>query len=207
MKIGLYFGTYNPIHVGHLIIANYMAHHTDLDEVWFVVSPQNPLKAQNSLLADYHRLAMVRVAIENNPKLKASDIEFTMPKPSYTSDTLIYLHEKYPLHQFSLIMGEDNLRTLHKWKNHEEILANHTIYVYPRALTEQEREEVIFNNSKNNTIFKHSNIKVCDAPVMKLSASFIRKAIADKKDVQYLLTEPVYKYLTEMNFYKKIAKN
>lgn len=203
MKVGLYFGTYNPIHVGHLIIANYMADYTDLDEVWLVVSPQNPLKTSNALLADYHRLAMVRVAIENNTKLKASDIEFTMPKPSYTADTLIYLHEKHPNYTFSLIMGEDNLRTLHKWKNHEEILNHHTIYVYPRALTEQEREDKGLNNLEKNAIFNHANIKICDAPVMKLSSSFIRKAIAEKKDIKYLLTEPVYKYLTEMNFYKK----
>ncbi|MBW6483675.1 MAG: nicotinate-nucleotide adenylyltransferase [Vicingaceae bacterium] len=203
MKVGLYFGTYNPIHVGHLIIGNYMAHYTDLDEVWFVVSPQNPLKTRNSLLADYHRLAMVRVAIENNTKLKASDIEFTMPKPSYTSDTLIYLHEKYPNHEFSLIMGEDNLRTFHKWKNHEEILNHHTIYVYPRALTEQEREESeLKTNHEPYDFFNYPNVHFCDAPVMKVSSSFIRKAVKDKKDVRYLLTEPVYEYLTEMNFYK-----
>lgn len=203
MNIGLYFGTYNPIHVGHLIIGNYMANYTDLDEVWFVVSPQNPLKIRHTLLEDYHRLAMVRVAIENNTKLKASDIEFTMPKPSYTSDTLIYLHEKYPKYNFSLIMGEDNLRTLHKWKNYQEIIANYAIYVYPRALTEQERNDEEITKNETNDILKHANIKVCDAPVMKLSSSFIRSAIADKKDIQYLLTEPVYKYLTEMNFYKK----
>ena len=203
MKVGLYFGTYNPIHVGHLIIANYMADYTDLDEVWFVVSPQNPLKLSNSLLADYHRLAMVRVAIENNNHLKDCDIEFNMPKPSYTSDTLIYLYEKYPNHEFSLIMGEDNLRTFHKWKNHEEIITNHHIYVYPRALTEQEREESeLKTNQQQHNFFNHPNVHFCDAPVMKVSSSFIRKAVKDKKDVRYLLTEPVYKYLTEMNFYK-----
>ena len=204
MKVGLYFGTFNPIHVGHLIIANYMVDYTDLDEVWLVVSPQNPLKTSNSLLADYHRLAMVRVAIENNYHLKDCDIEFNMPKPSYTSDTLIYLHEKYPNHEFSLIMGEDNLRTFHKWKNHEEILDHHHIYVYPRALTEYEREESeLKTNHKPYDFFKHTNVYFCDAPVMKVSSSFIRKAVKDKKDVRYLLTEPVYKYLTEMNFYKK----
>lgn len=204
MKIGLYFGTYNPIHVGHLIIANYMADYTDLDEVWFVVSPQNPLKTNHTLLVDYHRLAMVRVAIEGNHHLKDCDIEFNMPKPSYTSDTLIYLHEKYPTYNFSLIMGEDNLRTFHKWKNHEEIIANHNIYVYPRALTEQEREDSeLKNNNHQHIFFKHPNVHFCDAPVMKVSSSFIRKAIKDKKDVRYMLTEPVYKYLTEMNFYKK----
>ena len=138
-KVGLYFGTFNPIHVGHLIIANYMVDFTELDEVWFVVSPQNPLKDKKSLLKDYHRLALVQEAIVDNDKLHASDIEFSLPKPSYTSDTLAYLHEKHPDLEFSLIMGEDNLRTFHKWKNYESILQNNKIIVYPRVLTEQEK--------------------------------------------------------------------
>jgi nicotinate-nucleotide adenylyltransferase len=203
MKIGLYFGTYNPIHVGHLIIANYMADFTELDQVWLVVTPQNPLKKKNTLLEDYHRLAMVEIAVEDNTKLTASNIEFKLPQPSYTSNTLAYLKEKHPTHEFSLIMGEDNLRTLHKWKNFDEILNNHMIYVYPRALTEQERTEVIEETETENTLDQHKNVIVCDAPVMKVSASFIRKAIKDKKDVRYLLTEPVFKYVTDMNFYKK----
>jgi nicotinate-nucleotide adenylyltransferase len=200
MNIGLYFGTYNPIHVGHLIIANYMVDYTKLDQVWLIVSPQNPLKTKASLLADYHRLSLVRVAIEGNSKLKASNIEFDLPKPSYTIDTLAYIQEKYPDHSFSLIMGEDNLRTFHKWKNYEEILKNHSIYVYPRALTEQERLE----QDNNNHIFSnHPKITKCDAPVMKVSASFIRKAIRENKDVRYLLSESVYDYVTEMHFYEK----
>ncbi|TXB64609.1 nicotinate-nucleotide adenylyltransferase [Vicingus serpentipes] len=203
MKIGLYFGTYNPIHVGHLIIANYMADFTELDQVWLVVTPQNPLKKKNTLLEDYHRLAMVEIAVEDNTKLTASNIEFKLPQPSYTSNTLAYLKEKHPKHEFSLIMGEDNLRTLHKWKNFDQILNNHMIYVYPRALTEQERTEVIEQTETENTLAQHKNVIVCDAPVMKVSASFIRKAIKDKKDVRYLLTEPVFKYVTDMNFYKK----
>lgn len=204
MNIGLYFGTYNPIHVGHLIIANYMVDYTDLDQVWLVVTPQNPLKEKASLLDDYHRLALVRVAVEGNDKLKASNIEFDLPQPSYTINTLTYLQEKYPEHLFSLIMGEDNLRTFHKWKNHEEIIRNHKIYVYPRALTEQERIEQQVNNDSSHNIFSdHRNVILCDAPVMKVSSSFIRQAIKDKKDVQYLLSEPVYKYLTEMHFYEK----
>lgn len=202
-KIGLYFGTYNPVHVGHLVIANYMADYTDLDQVWMVVSPQNPLKKKNSLLADYHRFAMVEIAIEDNLKLKASNIEFNLPQPSYTANTLTYLEEKHPDHEFSLIMGEDNLRTFHKWKNHEQILNNHTIYVYPRALTEQERNEMTDISNETNSFATHPNVKVCDAPVMKVSASFIRKAIKDNRDVRYLLTEPVFKYVSEMNFYKK----
>lgn len=199
MKIGLYFGTYNPIHVGHLIIANYMVEHTDLDQVWLVVSPQNPLKIKSTLLEDYHRLAVVRIAVEDNPKLKASDIEFNLSKPSYTADTLVYIEEKHPDYEFSLIMGEDNLRTLHKWKNYEEILNNHKIYVYPRVITEQEA----LNSVSKNRLGTHENVSICDAPVMKISASFIRNSIKTKKDAQYLLTEPVYKYVKEMHFYEK----
>ncbi|MFP5471313.1 MAG: nicotinate (nicotinamide) nucleotide adenylyltransferase [Bacteroidia bacterium] len=202
-KIGLYFGTFNPIHVGHLVIANHMADYTELNEVWLVVTPQNPLKKKTSLLEDYHRLAMVRIAIDDNLKLRASDIEFTLPKPSYTVNTLLYLREKYPEKEFALIMGEDNLRTLHKWKNYEEILAQHKVYVYPRILTESELEEMnqIDGDSKVE-VYNHANIILVDAPVMKVSASFIRKAIHDKKDVRYLLTEPVFKYVEEMSFYK-----
>lgn len=202
MKIGLYFGTYNPIHVGHLVIANYMVDYTDLDQVWLVVTPQNPHKNKASLLSDYHRLAIVRIAVENNPKLKASNIEFDLPKPSYTITTLTYIQEKYPKYDFSLIMGEDNLRTLHKWKNHEEIINNHNIFVYPRALTEQERNNQI-NLETENKYENHPNVTLCDAPVMKVSSSFIRKAIKEKKDVQYLLTDPVFKYVSEMHFYEK----
>ena len=201
-KIGLFFGTYNPIHVGHLVIANHLANYTELDEVWLVVSPQNPLKKKDSLLQDYHRLALVRVAIEDNPKLKASEIEFSLPKPSYTSNTLAHINEKYPDCRFALIMGEDNLRTFHKWKNYEDILKNNQIYVYPRILTEQEK--LASNSEINNELDKHKNITICaDVPVMKVSASFIRKAVKEKKDVSYLLTQPVFKYLTEMHFYEK----
>lgn len=203
MKIGLYFGTYNPIHVGHLIIANHMVDYTDLDQVWLVVSPQNPLKKKASLLKDYHRLAIVRIAVEGNNKLKASDIEFDLPKPSYTSTTLAFIKEKYPNNTFSLIMGEDNLRTFHKWKNYEEIINNHHIYIYPRALTEQERLEQLEETNLSTIFDSHPNITLCNAPVMKVSSSFIRQAIKDKKDVQYLLSEPVFKYVTEMHFYEK----
>ena len=197
-NIGLYFGTFNPIHVGHLIIANYMADYTTLDEVWLVVSPQNPLKKKESLLADYHRLSLVRIAVEENIKLKASNEEFNLPIPSYTINTLTYLKEKYKKSNFHLIMGEDNLRSFHKWKNHQLIVENHKIFVYPRVLTEQEIEEKQ-NNTPN---FNHKNIVKCQAPIMKISSSFIRNAIKSKKDVRYLLTENVYKYVDEMNFYK-----
>ncbi len=203
MKIGLYFGTYNPIHIGHLIIANHMVDYTNLDQVWLVVSPQNPLKNKASLLEDYHRLAIVRIAVEGNTKLKASDIEFDLPKPSYTSTTLAYIKEKHPNYTFSLIMGEDNLRTFHKWKNYGEIINNHHLYIYPRALTEQERLEQAEETSLPPIFDNHPNITLCNAPVMKVSSSFIRDAIKDKKDVQYLLSEPVFKYVTEMHFYEK----
>jgi nicotinate-nucleotide adenylyltransferase len=204
MKIGLYFGTFNPIHVGHLVIANFMAEYTDLDQVWLVVTPQNPLKDKSTLLPDFHRLALVKVAIDDNPKLRASDIEFNLPKPSYTITTLTYLREKYPDDSFSLIMGEDNLRTFHKWFNHEVILEKHKIYVYPRVLTMQEELEVVaISADLINNYKSHSNVEFCeDAPVMKVSSSFIRQSINDGKDVRYLLTEPVRKYVDEMNFYK-----
>jgi len=204
MKIGLYFGTFNPIHVGHLVIANYMADFTELNQVWMVVSPHNPLKDKTTLLTDMHRLALVKVAIDDNSKLRASDIEFNLPKPSYTSTTLAYLKEKYPENEFALIMGEDNLRTLHKWKNHETILKNHKIYVYPRVLTTQEEAEVSDINAKiGNDFSQNANVIFCEeAPVMKVSATFVRNAIKDGKDVRYLLTEPVHKYIEEMHFYK-----
>ena len=198
-KVGLYFGTFNPIHVGHLIISNYMVGYTNLDEVWFVVSPLNPLKKKESLLEDYHRLNLVRIAIMQNSKLKASNEEFNLPIPSYTINTLTHLKEKYSGHEFNLIMGEDNLRSFKKWKNHEEILKYHYLYVYPRVLTEQEKLD---ESNLENTV-DHPKVIRCEAPVMKISSSFIRKAISENKDVRYLLTPEVYKYVEEMNFYKK----
>ena len=142
MKIGLYFGTFNPIHIGHLIIANHLAEHSDLDQIWMMVTPHNPHKQKSSLLDDYHRLHMVHLATEDYPKIKPSDIEFKLPQPNYTVNTLAHLQEKYPTHEFSLIMGEDNLNSLHKWKNYEVILHNHDIYVYPRAASGRNRRAV-----------------------------------------------------------------
>lgn len=204
MKIGLYFGTFNPIHVGHLVIANYMAQYTELEQVWLVVSPQNPLKDKSTLLTDHHRLMLVKIAIDDNPSLRASDIEFNLPKPSYTATTLAYLKDTYPDYEFSLIMGEDNLRTLHKWFNHDVIIQQHKIYVYPRVLTVQEEVELASINTNVDNKFRHnSNVFFCEnAPVMKVSASFIRQSIKEGKDVRYLLTEPVNRYVDEMNFYR-----
>jgi nicotinate-nucleotide adenylyltransferase len=199
MKIGLYFGTYNPIHVGHLIIANYMADYTELDQVWLVVTPQNPLKEKSSLLADFHRLSIVKEAIDENPKLRVSDIEFNLSKPNYTVNTLTHLQEKFPEHEFALIMGEDNLRTLHKWFNFEIILNNHMIYVYPRIVSEDEDPP----GDDSISLRKHPHVVFCkNAPVMNVSSTFVRQGIKKGKDVRYLLTEPVYKYIEEMHFYK-----
>lgn len=200
MKVGLYFGTFNPVHVGHLIIANYMAQETDLDQVWMIVSPQNPLRNTQNLLADHHRLRMVEEAIEDNDLLRVSDVEFKLPKPSYTVSTLAVLEEKHPNYEFTLIMGEDNLRSLNKWRNYEAIL-KHQIYVYPRVFTEDELDSDI--EVKHSEFETHPNVTKVQAPIMKISASFIRKSIAAGKDVRYLLTPEVMKYVDEMNFYRK----
>lgn len=195
--IGLFFGSFNPIHVGHLIIANHMVNTGKMDEVWLVVSPQNPHKKKASLLPDHHRLYMANLAAEDNDKLRTSDIEFKLPQPSYTIHTLVHLKEKYPNHQFSLIMGEDNLRSFHKWRSFETIRDEYHIFVYPRVLTIQEQEKGV----EKNELLDHPNFELVDGPLMKISASFIRKAIKEKRDVRYLLTEPVFKYCDEMRFY------
>ncbi|HBH05626.1 MAG TPA: nicotinic acid mononucleotide adenylyltransferase [Flavobacteriales bacterium] len=199
MKVGLFFGTYNPIHVGHLIIANYMVQYTDLDRVWMVVSPQNPLKKRETLLEDFHRINMVREAIDQNPLLWASDVEFHLEKPSYTVNTLAHLQEQYPDHEFTLIMGEDNLRTFHKWRNFNYILEYHSIIVYPRVYTEQEKEQLA---KKENRFEGHPKIQIVHAPVLKVSSSLIRRMIGQGKDPRYLLTPEVYRYVDEMNFYR-----
>ena len=192
MKIGLYFGTFNPIHVGHLTIANHLAEYSDLDKIWFVVTPHSPFKKKNSLLDDRQRYEMVYRATEDYIKLEPSDIEFNLPQPNYTINTLTYLQEKYPKHTFALIMGEDNLKSFHKWKNYELILKNHDIYVYPRI--SEGKVETQFDN--------HKKIHKVDAPIMELSSTFIRKSIKEGKNVRPMLPEHVWEYLDEMNFYK-----
>ena len=190
-KIGLYFGTFNPIHIGHLTIANFMAEYSDLDQIWMVVTPHNPHKKKSTLLDDHHRLTMVRIALEEYPKLKASDIEFGLEQPNYTVKTLAYLEEKYPEHTFALIMGEDNLGSFHKWKNYETILERHDIYVYPRM-----------SEGKEPKFKELSRVHKIDAPIMELSSTFIRKAIKKGKNIKPMLPHAVWTYLDEMNFYK-----
>ncbi len=191
-KTGLFFGSFNPIHVGHLILAQSIMNEQGLHEIWFIVSPQNPLKLKSSLLAEHHRISMVREAIADNPKFKANDIEFNLPKPSYTIHTLLHLTEKFPEKSFYLIMGADNLASLHKWKNYEEIIKHYTILVYPRL-----------HHSGLPQIKNKENILEINAPIIEISSSKIREEIKAGNDVRYLLTEPVYKYITEMHFYKK----
>jgi len=193
MKIGLYFGSFNPIHIGHLVIANHMAENSDLDQIWFVVTPHNPFKKKSSLLDNHHRLELVYLATKAYDKLKPSDIEFKLPQPNYTINTLTHLLEKHPNDEFSLIMGEDNLKSFHKWKNYELILKNHDIYVYPRI--SDGKIETQFDN--------HPKIHNVAAPIMEISSTFIRKSIKDKKNINPLLPQHVWEYLDEMNFYKK----
>jgi len=190
-KTGLYFGSFNPVHIGHMAIANYMVEFTDIDQLWFVISPQNPLKKKTSLLADHHRLALLNIAIDDSLLFKASNIEFKMPRPSYTIDTLTYLNEKYPNREWILIMGADNLKSLHKWKNYQQLIENYEIYVYPRP--------GININDYSDKI----NLKIIDAPLIEISSSFIRKAISDGKDVRYFMPGKVSEYVVDMHFYEK----
>ncbi|PZX60277.1 nicotinate-nucleotide adenylyltransferase [Algoriphagus ratkowskyi] len=187
MKIGLYFGSFNPIHIGHLIIADTLQDRTDLDQIWFVVSPQNPLKKRQSLIHEFDRLRMVELAIEDNYQFKASDVEFSMPKPSYTIDTLAYLTDQYPQHQFCLFLGSDNLTQLKRWKNYQTILDNYEIFVYPRP--------------GDATTSEHPNIKLIDAPLLDISATFIRKSILAGKSVKYLLPDGVADYIRDKKLY------
>lgn len=203
MKIGLYFGTFNPIHIGHLIIANHMAEHTNVDQIWMVVTPHNPLKKKNTLLDDYHRLQMVHLATADFPKIKPSDIEFKLAQPNYTVNTLVHLQEKYPDHEFSLIMGEDNLKSLHKWKNYEVILEHHTIYVYPRLEVKESTGKAISLKAENFELKNQQNIHLINAPIVEISSTFIRDTIKKGKNIQPLLPEKVWEYIDHNNFYRK----
>jgi len=196
-KVGLYFGSFNPIHIGHMAIAGYMTEFAGLDQVWFVVSPHNPLKKKETLLADHHRLYMSQIAIGDNDKIKTSDIEFKLPVPSYTIDTLTYLKEKHPNNKFSLVMGEDNLFTLHKWKNATELVKNYPIYVYPRPKSEKPSSPIL------DQILLAADIHRVAAPLIEISGTFIRDGIKNGKDMSYFLQEPVWKYIREMHFYEK----
>lgn len=190
MKTGLFFGSFNPVHIGHMIIANYMATQTDLQEIWMVVSPQNPFKSKKSLAKDHDRLHLVHLAIGDNSNIKASNIEFGLPKPSYTIDTLTYLKEKFPKKDFALIMGGDNLGNFHKWKNYEQILANHEIYVYKRPQYDL------------GDLVNHPKVTILEAPLMQISASYIRQCIQKNQSIQYLVPDPVFEYINNNALYR-----
>jgi len=192
-KIGLYFGSFNPIHVGHLILANHMVEHTSLDEIWLVVTPHNPFKKRSSLLDNHQRLELVFLATKGYPKLSPSAIEFQLPQPNYTVHTLAHLVEKHPDYEFGLIMGEDNLKSFHKWKNYETILENHQLYVYPRI-----SNEVVKNQFEN-----HEKITRVPGPIVAISSTQVRTGIKEGKNIQPLLPTVVWEYIDEMNFYKK----
>ncbi len=190
-KAGLFFGSFNPVHVGHLIIANFFVENSDLDELWFIISPQNPFKKKDSLLDEKNRFYMVQIAVEDNPKLKASNVEFHLERPSYTIHTLAVLAEKYSDYEFVLIMGSDNLLSFHKWKNYKQIIENHDIYVYRRP------------GVKATKFDEHPKVKFFDAPLMQISSSYIRSQIKAGKSVEYLLTPKVLEYVTAMHAYEK----
>lgn len=189
MKIGLFFGSFNPIHIGHLIVANVMVNTTDLEQVWFVVSPQNPFKKNNSLLHEFDRLAMVEKSIADNAKFKVTDIEFSMPKPSFTIDTLIRIQEKHPQHEFKLIIGGDNLAQFPNWKNHDKILEYFGLYVYPRP------------NAAKSDLENHPNVKFVNAPSLDISATFIRECLKNRKSIKYMVPEAVEEYILWKKFY------
>lgn len=189
MRIGLFFGSFNPIHIGHLIIANTIVEDAKADQVWFVVSPLNPFKSSNNLLHEFDRIKMVEAAIEDNFKLRASDVEFRMPKPSYTIDTLTYLSEKHPQHQFFLIIGEDNLEQFTRWKNWEKILENHGLFVYPRP------------DSKDSPLKDHPQVRLIEAPKIDISATFIRKSIRENRSIRYLVPDRVLEMIESRKYF------
>ncbi|WP_341834025.1 nicotinate (nicotinamide) nucleotide adenylyltransferase [Chitinophaga pollutisoli] len=189
MKIGLYFGSFNPVHTGHMIIANYMAYNTDLDKVWLIVSPHNPLKESASLLNEHHRLHLTEVAVDGEPKLRVSNIEFSLPRPSFTIDTLTYLTEKFPTQQFAVIMGSDSFQNIPRWKNYRQLLDNYEIYIYNRS-----------QHPVTDTF--GANCRIVDAPLLELSSSRIRQLIKEGKSARYMVPDAVWKYIQENNYYK-----
>jgi len=189
MKIGLFFGSFNPVHIGHLAIANFMVEFTDLQQLWFIISPHNPLKPKQSLLADYHRRTLMEIAVDKDPRYRVSDIEFSMPQPSYTIDTLAWLKDKYPDIACVILMGSDGLPTFSKWKNYRLIEEQYPRYIYPRPGYPVNASE-------------HRNISQVDAPLMEISSSFIREAIGNGKNIRNFLPPKVYDYIEEMHFYK-----
>jgi nicotinate-nucleotide adenylyltransferase len=189
MTVGLYFGSFNPVHCGHLIIANHILNESEIEKIWFIVSPQNPFKTGSSLLNEYTRFHLLKIATEDDPRIKISDIEFTLPRPSYTSTTLSHLQEKYPGHQFSIIMGSDSFQNLHKWNNHEFIVNNYSIYVYRRVGFE------IDNHVK-------ARLKIVDAPLLQISATQIRHFIKAGKSIRYMVPEKVRDEIEKYNYYK-----
>jgi nicotinate-nucleotide adenylyltransferase len=194
MKIGLYFGSFNPVHVGHLIIANHIVNIEEVDEVWFVVSPQNPFKNAAGLLNEQHRLSLVKIAIEGEKKLKATNVEFKMPRPSYTIDTLTVLSDKFPQHSFSVILGSDGFQNIEKWKNYKQIINNYNIYIYNRPSFEITKELT-------------SNIKVVNAPLLEISSTQIRQNIKEGKSIRYLVTDDVMKEIELKGYYNSFLEN
>lgn len=190
MKIGLYFGSFNPIHIAHLIIANHVVNETDIEKIWFVVSPHNPFKQERSLLNEYHRLHLVSLAIDGDARFKSVDIEFSLPKPSYTINTLTWLSEKYPEHEFCILMGADSFQNLHKWKNSDAIIKHYSVYVYKRP-----------GHEIDNRI--GAKLKILDAPLLELSATYIRKCIAEGKSVHYMVPDSVREEIEKGGYYKK----
>lgn len=187
MNVGLFFGSFNPIHIGHLIIGDIIRDKTDLDEVWFIVSPQNPMKSSKSLLHEFDRLRMVELAIADNYQFKVLDVEFHMPRPSYTIDTLTYLSDKYPQHEFKMLIGGDNLNHFHKWKNSEQILEFYSIYVYPRP--------------GKNKLLEHPSIRFIDSPLIDISATFIRDTVKAGGSIRYLVHPDVSDYIRDKKLY------